>query len=180
MVSPATAPSPMVSANDIRWGSAPARIAYESLGCPNSTRWPQRTNLGWPNSKLAGRRCLRPDGGGWGWGRWAGAGGGLTAGGRWFGARGVWAHVGFGPGWGLGPRGLWARVGFGATWDRCGAGGLTGRPQLGLAQVSELRLGRCSACSQWLTVMFSCVNSPVQIRIPMPISTAPPAPITAA
>src|SRR5579884_1871512 len=121
MVSPATAPSPMVSANDIRWGSGTARSAYESLGCPNSTRWPQRTNLGWPNSKLAGRRCPRPDGGGWGCGRWAGAGGGLTAGRRWFGPRGVWAHVGFGPRgvwatWGLGPRGVWAHVGFGPTW----------------------------------------------------------------
>ena len=44
--------------------------------------------------------------------------------------------------------------------------------------VSEFRFGRPIACSQWLTVMFSCVNSPVQISTPIPISTTPPVPIT--
>ena len=46
------------------------------------------------------------------------------------------------------------------------------------AYVSELRSGSPRVSSQWLTVMFSCVNSPVQISTPIPISTAPPRPIT--
>ena len=53
----------------------------------------------------------------------------------------------------------------------------TARPA---AQVSELRSGSPSVCSQWLTVMLSCVNSPVQIRMPIPISTTPPRLITTA
>jgi len=48
------------------------------------------------------------------------------------------------------------------------------------AHVSELKSGSPSVCSQWLTVMFSWVNSPVQISTPIPISTTPPAPITTA
>ena len=48
----------------------------------------------------------------------------------------------------------------------------------GRAQVSELKSGSPSVCSQWLTVMLSWVNSPVQISTPIPIRTAPPTPIT--
>ena len=45
-------------------------------------------------------------------------------------------------------------------------------------QVSELKFGRCSVCSQLSTVMFNCVNSPVQIRMPIPTRITPPVPIT--
>ena len=39
------------------------------------------------------------------------------------------------------------------------------------AYVSEFRFGRWSVWSQWLTVMLSWVNSPVQIRIPITMRT---------
>ena len=44
--------------------------------------------------------------------------------------------------------------------------------------VSELKLGRPIVLSQWSTVMFSWVNSPDQIRIPIQTRTNPPTPIT--
>jgi hypothetical protein len=45
-------------------------------------------------------------------------------------------------------------------------------------QVSPLKFGSPSDWIQWLTVTFSWVNSPVQIRTPIVIRTAPPSPIT--